>query len=297
MAPDVTAEIALRERIMSRLAARVALSGGFLSREELSAFDMGHGPPRRLIDTSKGIWNPSDLTATLSIVSSPDGPYDDRDVDGGLFRYDYRAGSIQGDNAKLRRAMELALPIILLRKIAAGVYIPIFPVYVISDDQSSRQFVVAVDEALRFLPRPEQMSEVERRYAERVTRQRLHQSMFRGMVVRAYEVRCTVCRLRHGDLLDAAHITPDADETGLAIVSNGLSLCKIHHAAYDRNLLGITPDYRVEVNRVLLLETDGPMLKHGLQEMHGTTLQLPARAKDRPDKERLAGRYELFRAS
>ncbi len=150
----------------------------------------------RLIDTGKGIWNPRHLNATLSIVSSPDGPYDDGEIEGGLFRYDYRAGSVEGDNAKLRRAGELRLPLILLRKVEAGVYIPVFPVYVVHDDVSRRQFVVALDESLQMLPDPTHLSEVERRYAERITRHRLHQSMFRGMVVRAYEVRCAVCRLR-----------------------------------------------------------------------------------------------------
>ena len=290
-------ELLLRQMIMERLASRVAEAGGFLTRQELSDFEVGPGVRRRLIDTTKGIWNPRDLSATLSIVSSPDGPYDDTEVEGGLFRYDYRAGSIHGDNAKLRAAAEMGLPLILLRKIQTGVYVPIFPVFVVADDVDRRQFIVAVDESLRLLSRPQGMSEIERRYAERITKHRLHQATFRGMVVRAYEVRCAVCRLRHGDLLDAAHITADSEEAGLAIVSNGLSLCKIHHAAYDRNLLGIAPDYRVEINRALMEEVDGPMLKHGLQEMHGTTIVLPSRKVERPDPDRLAERYDVFRAS
>jgi putative restriction endonuclease len=290
-------ELQLRAAIMQRLASRVAESGGFLTRPELSDFDCGAAGRRRLMDTTKGIWNPRDLTATLSIVSSPDGPYDNREVEGGLFRYDYRAGSIEGDNAKLRRAGELGLPLILLRKITGGVYVPVFPVYVIDDDQRRRQFVIAVDEALRMLTNPSSMSEVERRYAEQITRHRLHQAMFRGMVVRAYDVRCAVCRLKHGDLLDAAHITADAEETGLAIVTNGLSLCKIHHAACDRNLMGISADYQVEINRSLLTETDGPMLRYGLQEMHGQRIILPMRRADRPDPDRLAVRFNAFRAS
>ena len=85
----------LRERLMHRLATRVAQSGGFLVRAELSDFDLGDGTRRRLIDTSKGIWNPRDLNATLSIVSSPDGPYDDREVEGGLFRYEVSTRSIR----------------------------------------------------------------------------------------------------------------------------------------------------------------------------------------------------------
>ncbi len=295
MAISLVHDAQLRDRLMHRLATRVAQSGGFLTRAELSDFDLGDGTRRRLIDTSKGIWNPRDLNATLSIVSSPDGPYDDREVDGGLFRYDYRAGSVEGDNTKLRRAKELDLPLILLRKID-NAYVPIFPVFVIDDDLERRQFVIAVDEALHILARPSELSPIERRYAEQITRRRLHQAMFRGMVVRAYEVQCAVCRLRHGDLLDAAHITVDSEQAGLAIVTNGLSLCKIHHAAYDRRLLGITPTYRVEINQALLDEADGPMLKHGLQEMHGTTIQLPARKAEHPDPDRLAERHKSFLA-
>lgn len=281
---------------MDHLAARTAVSGGFVTRAELSDFDLGTGR-RRLIDTTKGIWNPSDLAATLSIVSSPDGPYDDHEVEGGLFRYHYRAGSTAGDNIKLRRAGELQLPLILLRKFEPGFYVPIFPVYVVADDGPARQFVIAVHEALRFLANPLQPSEAEKRYAERLTKQRLHQPMFRGQVIRAYETQCAVCSLRHGELLDAAHIISDADDDGAPVVSNGLSLCKIHHAAYDRNFLGVRPDYVVQINQRLLDEVDGPMLKHGLQDMHGRTIVLPRRKQERPDPTRLETRFDLFRAS
>lgn len=283
----------LRQLIMDRLAERTVHNGGFVSRAELSSFEVA-GATRRLIDTSKGIWNPRDLMATLSIVSSPDGPYRDREVDGGLFRYDYRAGSLEGDNTKLRRAAELGLPLILLRKIAAGVYVPVFPVYVVDDDQSARQFTIALDESLRFMPKPSEWTQDQRRYAERVVRQRLHQPEFRGRVIRAYATRCTVCSLRHGELLDAAHIVADSDEAGLPVVTNGLSLCKIHHGAYDARLLGISPDYRVVIDRGLLEEVDGPMLKYGIQGMHGRPLELPSRRADWPDRDRLAARFEQF---
>ena len=38
---------------------------------------------------------------------------------------------------------------------------------------------------------------------------------------------------------------------------NVLSLCKIHHAAYDKNILGISPDYQVKVRIDILDEVDG----------------------------------------
>jgi len=283
----------LRQLVMDRLAERTVHNGGFVSRAELSSFPL-EGTTRRLIDTSKGIWNPRDLVATLTIVSSPDGPYEDQDVEGGFFRYDYRAGSDAGDNTKLRRAAELGLPLILLRKIATGVYVPVFPVYVMDDDRSARRFTIAVDESLRFMPKPAEWTDDQRRYAERLVRQRLHQPEFRGRVIRAYATRCTVCSLRHGELLDAAHIIGDTEVGGLPIVTNGLAMCKIHHSAYDARLLGISPDYRVTIDSDLLAETDGPMLRYGIQAMHGGTLQLPARRADWPDKERLAARFEAF---
>ncbi len=278
---------------MDRLAAVTAQAGGFVTRAQLSSFDLGT-TTRRLIDTSKGIWNPRDLLATLSIVSSPDGPYDDRDIEGGLFHYDYRAGSMQGDNAKLRRAGELGLPLILLRKIATGVYVPVFPVYVVDDDAAARQFTVALDESVRFLPRPQDWTQDQRRYAERVVRQRLHQPEFRGRVIRAYATRCAVCSLRHGELLDAAHIVGDRGPGGLPVVTNGLSLCKIHHGAYDADLLGISPDYVVHIDRHLLDEVDGPMLKHGLQDMHGRPISVPERQAEHPSRDALAARFERF---
>jgi putative restriction endonuclease len=199
-----------------------------------------------------------------------------------------------GDNTKLRRAAELGLPLILLRKIAAGVYVPVFPVYVVDDDVAAGQFTIALDESLRFLPRPVDWTDEQRRYAERVVRQRLHQPEFRGRVIRAYTTRCAICSLRHGELLDAAHIIGDTESGGLPVVPNGLSLCKIHHSAYDAQLLGVSPDYRVHVDRDLLVEVDGPMLEHGIQRMHGRTLLLPNRGADWPDRDRLAARFETF---
>ena len=233
------------------------------------------------------------MEATLNVVSSPSGPYADREVAGGLFHYSYREGSINGDNAKLRRAYELGKPIILLRKVRDGVYVPYAPVYVVADLVPQREFLLALDENVRFLGNSDPDAP-ERRYAERVVRQRLHQAEFRGRVIAAYQTRCAVCRLRHGELLDAAHITADTDENGLPVVSNGLSLCKIHHAAFDMDMLGISPGYEVRIDHRLLAEVDGPMLRHGLQEMHGTHLTVPQRKQDRPDPLRLEERFAHF---
>ena len=296
MGLSLSADLALRERIMESLARLRDQTGGTITREQLTNFELD-GERRRLVDASRGIWNPRDLNATLTIVSSPDGPYDDRQVDQGYFVYAYRAGSTDGDNRKLRAAVELSMPMLLLVKLQASLFVPIFPVFAVADDQAAHHFLIALDESLRFIEHPQSLSEPVKQYAEHVTRQRLHQPVFRASVIRAYETRCAVCRLQHGELLDAAHILPDSHEAGLPRVSNGLSLCKIHHAAYDQNLMGIRPDRVVEINRELLDERDGPMLRYGLQQMHGTTITLPRRAIEQPNTAGLEWRYEQFKAS
>ena len=283
----------LRDEIIQSVLERASRNGGFVTRTDLSYVPVSIGDPRRVIDRARGIWNPRDMDATLSVVSSPSGPYGDREVAGGLFHYSYREGSINGDNARLRRALELEKPIILLRKVRDGVFVPHAPVYVVADLRDKREFLLALDESVRLLGLGTADSP-ERRYAERVVKQRLHQAEFRGRVVSAYATQCAICRLRHGELLDAAHITTDRDESGLPEVANGLSLCKIHHAAFDRYLIGISPDYEVKLDHRLLDEIDGPMLRHGLQEMHGVKLTLPSHRRDHPDRDRLKQRFDTF---
>ena len=94
-----------------------------------------------------------------------------------------------------------------------------------------------------------------------------------------------------------ADIVADRDERyGQPVVSNGIPLSKIHHAAFDEHLIGIDPDYRLHVSDRLLALNDGPMLE-ALKRLHGNTLHLPSRIKDLPDRDRLALRFERFVAA
>jgi putative restriction endonuclease len=88
----------------------------------------------------------------------------------------------------------------------------------------------------------------------------------------------------------------DADEAGEPTVTNGLSLCSIHHRAFDEDLVGVSPDYVVEVHPRLRDEEDGPMLAL-LQGAHGESILVPRRTALRPDRELLAQRFERFRAT
>jgi putative restriction endonuclease len=124
-------------------------------------------------------------------------------------------------------------------------------------------------------------------------RVRVHQARFRGHVIPAYTSQCAICRLKEIRLLDAAHIVSDADVLGEPSITNGLSLCAIHHRAFDQNLVAVKPTYDVAVSQRLLEDEDGPMLDL-LKGFHGTVIHVPARRSWRPDLDRLAARYERF---
>lgn len=249
-----------------------------------------------------GIWKPAGLDAALSIRTTYTRPgelppYEDDIGADGYVRYKYRGTDPQhSDNRALREAMSRRLPLIYFVGISSGVYYARYPVWIIGEDRALLEFTVAVDEAQRAMASAD-LAWADKAYALRLTKQRLHQPVFRTRVLRAYDDTCAMCRLRHAELLDAAHILPDTHPRGLPVVPNGLSLCKIHHAAYDKNIVGIRPDLVVEVDRNVLAEVDGPMLRHGLQEMNGAQIIVPRARDAQPDKQRLEERYEQFRAA
>lgn len=274
-----------------------------ISSEDLREFEID-GEPFLLMDRQRGIRKPRDFSAALSIrtVYAADGrkrPYDDAVGPDGLLRYKWRGDDPNhAENRALREAMEKQLPLIWFFGVAPGVYKPIYPVYLLWEEREQQQFVIDPDVARGLVAPGQAVAEPMRRYLLRQTRQRLHQPVFRASVLRAYETRCTVCSLRHPQLLDAAHIVPDSDDAGIPAVRNGLAMCKIHHAAYDASVLGIRPDLVVEIRRDLLEEIDGPMLEHGLKGRHGQRLMVVPKVRaERPDTELLEQRYDRFRSA
>lgn len=133
-------------------------------------------------------------------------------------------------------------------------------------------------------------SAIERLYAMQEMKVRLHQSAFRARVIGTYETRCAICQLRHRRLLDAAQLTPDNDAESSISITNESALFKIHHLASDGNTVEIISVYVVKISEDVLQEEDGPVLRHGLVEMHNRKLWLPTRIDERPDRNRLATR-------
>lgn len=279
-----------------------ALNGDVLSHSLLAAGFEFEGMRVPLLNP-QGIFKPRVLSdAPLSIRTAADGPYEDS-FGSGVLRYAYRGTDPEHtDNRGLRTAMKRRLPLVYLFGLVPGKYLPVWPVYVVGDRRADLFFEVAVDDE-EFATTTEEdadalaedRSAIRRGYITATIKQRLHQRAFRSRVLLAYREQCAVCLLKHQELLDAAHITGDAAPEGDPVVSNGLSLCKLHHAAFDQHFLTVRPDYVVEVRASVLDEVDGPMLLHGLKEMHRRPIALPRVAELRPDRWRLEERYELFR--
>lgn len=257
--------------------------------------------------SQQGIFKPRVMELPLSLRTSVGGPYDDGVERSGLLRYRYRGDDPQHrENRGLREAWRRSVPLVYFLGVAKGKYLAAWPVFIVADAPAALTFSVQVDDAqsavsLTDETEPDEAAyhdvESRRQYVTSQVRRRLHQRMFRERVLRAYREQCSLCRLRHAKLLDAAHIVPDREEAGEPRVPNGIALCKLHHAAFDGFFLGVRPDYRIEVGERILTESDGPMLVHGLQELHGRAIELPRRRELRPDPELLELRYERFRAA
>jgi len=301
------ADIAIRREAFLWLESQVRIYGEVLPRSVLEQGLHFQGNQIRLVGP-QGIFKPRYMELPLSITTVPSGPYDDEFGYDGLLLYRYRGiDPSHRDNVGLRRAMKTGTPLIYFHRILPGKYLAAWPVFIVADNPVQLTFSVAVDEndtrrLSNFIGihegyRQQQEDVFRRSYATREFRQRLHQSSFRERVLRAYRDQCALCRLRHRELLDAAHILPDVEPEGEPVVSNGLSLCKLHHAAFDRYFVGIREDYVVEVRPDILRETDGPMLIHGLQSLHGSKIIVPQILDMRPNPEFLHVRYERFRAA
>jgi len=284
---------------------QVANHGGILPRNLLEQGFQYQGLRVTLVGAS-GIWKPRVMELPISLTTILEGPYNDYVAHDYNLYYRYRGTDVNHwNNVLARKAMKKKVPLIYILGVEPNKYIVEWPVYIIDErpDLVEPYFIVSLSDHAQFKKLihdqlDDQMIlefpvEYTNEYARREALFRLHQGEFRVRVLTAYNEQCAFCRLRHQQLLDAAHIIPD-NEGGEPIVPNGLSLCKIHHAAYDNNIVGVNPDYRIIVRDDILEEIDGPMLKYGIQEMHGQKIYLPNKPDNRPGQERLAYRFERF---
>ena len=279
-------------------------NGGLVSQQELDAFEF-EGKRIPLLQHMRGIRVVAGLDAALTIRTTyrlrpEDRPYEDDIGADGYPRYKWRGTDSEShDNRALREAMILGKPLIWFIAVSAGVFRPL-RVWLVDEEPDHHQFVVAPSEDLRAQwgrefshPADEAL---QRQYVDEVVKRRVHQPLFRQRVLVAYARQCALCRLRHTALLDAAHIREDS-EGGEPIVPNGVAMCAIHHRAYDNAVLGIRPDYVIEIRGDVLNEVDGPTLLHALQGLHSSKLALPRSRPAWPRQDLLEERYERFKAA
>lgn len=281
---------------------KTIIYGDVLPRDLLEKGFIFNGEKIALLG-AKGIWKPRLMDFPLSITTISNGPYSDSFTEEGFLKYRYRGEDPNhADNRGLRNLITLRKPLIYFHSIIKGKYLATWPVYIINDNKNELVFTVAVDDIKSVKKEYEQVSEdatyYRRSYLTSTIWTRVHQRSFRERVLLAYLNHCALCNLKHVELLDAAHIIADKEDIGDPIIPNGLALCKIHHAAFDNNFIGINPDYVIKIRPDLLNETDGPMLRFGIQSLNNAKLILPHNKIHWPDKERLERRYsEYMKAS
>jgi putative restriction endonuclease len=215
-----------------------------LTAIELKPGFMFRGERIPLINPQRGIFKPQQMRFLLSIKTvfpKPGGKvwYDDqREVHRQIFEGDETIDyAFMGqdpnaaDNRWLREAFENRIPIIYFLGIAPGRYQAMLPTFISGWDVTALKARVAFGVPDQQTLEPPENA-VERRYALRAVKQRLHQASFREAVITAYNGRCALSRL-----LEA------------------------------------------------------------LKRLHGGTIHLPNRAKDLPDRDRLALRFERFMAA
>jgi len=293
-------DLSVRLAAFAWLSEQVNILGDVLPRELLAKGFTYKGTTIPLI-APQGIFKPKIIELPLTITTAPAGPYDDKFGLDGLLFYRYRGNDPNHrDNVGLRRLYELKRPLIYFQGITPGRYLAVWPVYVVGDHPANLTFQVELDDMANVSVERDltlvntQVAEARRAYLTTTIQVRLHQRAFRERVLDAYRSQCALCRLRHRELLDAAHILPDNLPDSQPVVTNGLSLCKLHHSAYDSFMLGISPDYVIQIRRDILTEEDGPMLQFGLKALHNTKLTLPKNESQWPSRNALDYRYQKF---
>jgi len=324
---DLDIDTAMRDAAFQRVRLLDRMYGTIPYAKLAEGFDFA-GQRVPLIDPGRGIHKPRAMPFLLSIRTVFPRPgrrvwYDDqREIHQRIYQADETFGyDFMGNdpaaahNRWLREAMLDRVPIVYFLGVAPARYQAIVFTYIVDWDAASLRAQIAFGTEQRLIvPQSSALatgpgvsdpgasyegdlpSSEERRYALRTTKQRLHQASFREAVFEAYRGRCAFSGLPEPLLLDAAHIVADLDEQwGQPLVTNGLPLSKVHHAAFDAHLIGVDPDYGIHVSDRLLARHDGEILR-ALKALNGSALRLPRRERDAPSRERLAMRYDLFKS-
>lgn len=109
---------------------------------------------------------------------------------------------------------------------------------------------------------------------------------FRKCIRYLYENKCAICSQRVYDFkgnpaIDAAHIQPLGGDYGPDSLKNGISLCKLHHWAFDRGLFSINDDYSLITKPIPSDEMTTPNDNNIIYDLNGKKLSLPIPVKNK----------------
>lgn len=130
---------------------------------------------------------------------------------------------------------------------------------------------------------------------ERLVRVRVNQSIFRTMILAAYNYKCCVTGINNIDLLIASHIVPwSKDEKNRLNPMNGLCLNALHDRAFDKGLITISAkDYTIRVSSKLKTKNAEENINFNFLELEGNEISLPD--KFLPSKEQLRKHNDFFK--
>lgn len=126
-----------------------------------------------------------------------------------------------------------------------------------------------------------------------IIKQRVNQSFFRSSVMSAYNFHCCISGVNITELLEACHIVDwSQDERNRINPKNGLCMNSFFHKAYDKHLLGITPDLKIVVSEELLQGSTEVSFFNYMKTINGKKILLPN--KFFPRKDLLEIHYNKF---
>ena len=261
-----------------------------------------------LASQALGIFKPRQMDRVLSIKTvvpraGRGAQYADQVADGsenGMWVYDMREHSpAHPQNQWLKTAWMEGLPLLYLRGLAPAVYLPSFPVYVTDWDAGAGQVRVTLGlecTSQQDLVEPALMGRELSRYTYGRMQNRVSAACFRVDVLEAYQDTCALSGLARPQLVDAVPIAQGGSGGHLA-VTEGLCMSRLHHAAFDANLLGIDPDGRVHLSERLDTYANGDPFVRNLMSVAGRRIAVPEAPEFQPNRDLLAARFEQFQAN
>ena len=210
-------DAAIREAAFGHLSKLTRLHGDVLPRKAVQE-RFCFGDEKISMAAQRGVFKPKELDLPLSLTATTGGAYQNSLFDGyATYKY-IRDDPQHEDNKLMLEVMQQGKPLIYFHRTEAKRYLAeakrylaFWPVYIIGDNPEELRVTLAFGTEDRFPPAGEAGSkELVRDYRTSVVQQRIHQQRFRDRVLDAYKGKCALCGLARPELLDAAHLRPDA---------------------------------------------------------------------------------------